>query len=583
MSTGKSWRRPPVLLALCLISVGGVVTLIGRLATGPAVASKRVELSSEPGAKAYPAFAPDGQRLAYSDRATSAKEDTFHIFTRDVTVGGSQQLTKGSGNDIGPVWSPDGSRLAFVRMQEGKGACVVMAAAGGDEHTFPGCTAPGDEAQPLPSLAWMHDGQSLIAVKAAEAAEEKSPGLAILSLSDGKFRPLTHPPSGAQDSTPAVSPDGNSIAFVRSVGEDNANIYVSDTSGANPAHAVTFDGRAIHGIAWTRDGQDLVYTGQRVGMWRLWRVPAYGGSPRELMIGDREAQYAAIAPVGNRMIYTVSPWVSSIWRAELGGDADSVVEHVVIRSSGRETGARYSPDGKSIANISDSTGHEEIWLSDADGGNRVQLTSFQGPDLGHIRWSPDGKSLLFQVNNEQGASLYVVPAAAGGKPRQVRQDAGNGSWSHDGKTIYYQADDRIWKAPLEGGDAQQLSKFENTAQPVETVDGKYVYFRRWGSIWRVPTASGEEEQAIAPDHDLMWNTTLQSAKQGLYYLEWERSIREPVVSFFDFATKKSAVVFQIKQGGGRDTTYSVSPDGKYILYPRVDQSQTNLELVENFH
>ncbi|HUB78820.1 MAG TPA: hypothetical protein VMB03_08500 [Bryobacteraceae bacterium] len=579
MSSGKSWRRPPVLLALCLISVGGVVTLIGRLATGPAVAPKRSELSSEPGAKAYPVFAPDGQRLAYSARATTAKEDTFHIFTRDVTVGAAQQLTKGAGNDIGPVWSPDGNRIAFVRMQDGKGACVVIAAAGGaEDRTFPGCIAPGEDTQPLPALAWMRDGQSLVAVV---APDQQPPALAILSLSDGKFRPLTHPPASAQDSTPAVSPDGDSVAFVRTTGEQNANIFVTDAAGANPAHAVTFDGRAIHGIAWTRDGQDLVYTGQRVGMWRLWRVPAYGGSPRELMVGGKEAQYAAVAPVGNRMVYTVSPWVSSIWRAELG-DPDNVVEHVVIRSSGRETGARYSPDGKSIADISDVTGHDEIWLSDADGGHRVQLTSFQDPGLSHLRWSPDCKMLLFDVNNEQGVSLYAAPAA-GGKPHLVRSGAANGSWSHDGKSIYYQADDHIWRVTIEGGDPQQVSKFENTAQPVETADGKYIYFRRWGSIWRVPVADGEEQQAIAPDHDLMWNTTLQPAKQGLYYLEWERSIREPVVSFFDFSNKKSTVVFIIKQGGGRDTTYSVSPDGKYILYPRVDQSQTNLELVDNFH
>ena len=578
MSKGKSWRRPPVLLALCLISVGGVVTIVGRLATGPATASKRVELSSEPGAKAYPAFAPDGQRLAYSARATLSKEDTFHIFTRDVTVGGAQQLTSGPGNDMSPVWSPDGSRIAFVRMLEGKGECVVVTAATGfEERKFAGCKAPGEDVQPMPALAWTRDGQSLVAV---EAPGEQSPQLAVLSLSDGKFRPLTHPPAGAEDSTPAVSPDGNSIAFVRSIGGDNANIFVTDATGANPAHAVTFDGRAIHGIAWTRDGQDLVYTGQRVGMWRLWRVPAYGGSPRELMVGGRDAQYAAVAPLGGRMVYTVSPWVSSIWRAELG-DPDNVVEHVIIRSSGRETGARYSPDGKAIADVSDQTGHDEIWLSDADGGNRMQLTHFQGPGLEHIRWSPDGKTLLFQVDGEQEVSLYVT-AAAGGKPRRVQSNAANGSWSRDGKTIYYQAADHIWKVPLAGGDAQQISRFENTAQPVESVDGKYIYFRRWGSIWRVPTAGGEEAQAIAPDHDLMWNTTLQPTRQGLYYLEWERSVHEPVVSFFDFATRKSTIIFHTKQGGGRDTTYWVSPDGKYILYPRVDQSQTNLELVENF-
>jgi len=579
MSSGKIWRRPPILLALCLVSVGGVVTLLGRLATGPAVAFKRVELSTDVGAKAYPAFAPDGQRLAYSARATSSKDETFHIFVRDVTVGAARQLTTGPANDMSPVWSPDGKQIAFARVDDGQGECIVIdASSGAEQHKFPGCAAPGDETQPLPALSWMRDGQSLVAV---QAGDQQPAALAILSLSDGKFKPLTHPPAGTEDSTPAVSPDGNTIAFVRSTGTDNANIFVCDPAGASPPHAVTFDGRAIRGIAWTRDGQDLVYTGQRVGGWHLWRVPVYGGSPRDLIVAGRDATYVAVAPVGNRLVYTVSPTVSSIWRAQLGTE-EAVQEHAIIRSSGRENCPRYSPDGKTIADISDQTGNDEIWLSDDHGDNRVQVTNFKGPELARIRWSPDGKSLIFDTRGEENNELYIVPATAGGKPVRVQLDALNGSWSHDGKSIYFQSRDHIWKSAANGGEPQQLSPTDGAAQPVESVDGKYIYFRNRRAFWRVPVGGGDEEKAIVPEHDLMWSTTLQPTKQGMYYFEWERSANEPVVSFFDFAEKKSSVIFTIKHGGGRDATFSVSPDGTHILYARVDQSQTNLEVVENF-
>ncbi|MEI9974414.1 MAG: hypothetical protein WDO73_21640 [Ignavibacteriota bacterium] len=448
MSSRKIWLRPPVLLALCLVSVGGVVTLLGRLATGPAVAIKKVDLSTDVGAKAYPAFAPDGLRLAYSARGTSSKDETFHIFIRDVTGGAAQQMTTGPANDIGPVWSPDGKQIAFVRMSEGTGECVVIPdSVGGAERKFPGCTAPGDEARPMPPLSWMRDGQSLVVVQSVDG---QPASLSFLSLSDGKFKPFTHAPAGAEDSTPAVAPDGNSIAFVRSTSPTNANIMVADSAGATPPHALTFDGRTIHGIAWTRDSRDVLYTGQRVMRWGLWRVPAYGGSPRDLLVAGREPTFVAVAPVGNRLVYTVSPMVSSIWRAQLG-TSETVQEHAVIRSAGRENGPRYSPDGKTIADISDQTGNDEIWLSDADGANRVQVTSFKGPELARIRWSPDGKSLLFDASGEADNDLYTVPAAAGAKPVRVQAGAMNGSWSRDGKSIYFQARGQIWEVRGEWG------------------------------------------------------------------------------------------------------------------------------------
>jgi len=579
MSYGKITRRPAVLLALGLCSIGAVVTVLGRLAAGPALALKRVELNTEVGSKAYPAFSPDGQHLAYSARGTSSKDETAHIFVRDMPDGKPQQLTTGEGNDIGPVWSPDGARIAFVRMEDGQGECVVIAASGsGEEKKFPGCTAPGDETQPFPAVSWMHDGQSLVVV---QSAEKQPAALASLSLATGAFQPISHPAAGMEDSTPAVSPDGNSLAFVRSTSGEGADIFLSDLSGANPRR-LTFDDRAIRGIAWTRDGQDLLYTGLRTRGWRLWRLPAYGGSPRDLIIAGGEAQYVAVSPVGNRLVYTVTPTVSAIWRASLGGNPEKPEEHVIIRSPGREKGPRYSPDGKSIADISDQTGNDEIWLSDAEGRNRVQVTSFKGPDLARIRWSPDGKSLIFDANGGQGEDLYIVPGAAGAKPVRVQTGAINGSWSHDGKSIYFQARNHIWKAGADGGSPEQLTEREGAAQPVESADGKFIYFRNWRSFWRIPVTGGDEEEAIVPEHDLMGSTTMQPTRQGVYYLEFARSIGFPVVSFYDFATKKSTVVFRLKDGGGRNGTYSVSPDGKYILYARVDQGQTNFEVVENF-
>src|SRR5579864_7595427 len=99
MASGTLVRRPAVLLALALCAVGGVVTLLGRLVSGPAVDLKKTPLTSEAGGHGYPAFAPDGKRVAYSGHDTS-ENAVFHIFVLPVAGGGPLQLTSGEGNDV---------------------------------------------------------------------------------------------------------------------------------------------------------------------------------------------------------------------------------------------------------------------------------------------------------------------------------------------------------------------------------------------------------------------------------------------------------------------------------------------------
>ncbi len=568
------------MLALALCSVGGVVTILGRLATGPPVAQKRVPLTTEPGTKVYPAFSPDGQRVAYSARG-AAKIEVFRVFVRAVTTDTPRPLTEAAaGNDVSPAWSPDGSRIAFLRTEAGKGRYIVVPSSGGPEKIVAQTVITGDETQPPPSVAWTPDGKSLLVV---QAAEKEAPGLAVVSLDSGKLTRITHPAEGTDsDSTPAVSPDGGTVAFVRSTGSDAADIWLCDLNGNSPRR-LTFDNRGIRGNSWTADGRDLVYSSTRIGGWRLWRVPAFGGSPRELSIAGHQAEYPAVAPQGYLLAYADSPRVSAIWRASLADPAAE--DRPLLRSSGRESSPVWSPDGKRIADISDQSGNDEIWLSDADGANRVQVTSLNGPPIGRVRWAPDGKTLLFDARGDRGQDLYTVTPAAHGKTSRVLLGGANASWSNDGRTIYFGYRGQIWKADANGGNPEPLIKDRemSPAQPVESLDGKYLYFRGRRSFWRVPIAGGEPEEIIVPEHDLGWSTTLQLTRKGAYYSEWQRSVRSVVVSFYDFATKKNSVVFKLNSwdfGGGH--LFSISPDGKYILYPKVDQSQTDLVVVQNF-
>ena len=79
-----------------------------------------------------------------------------------------------------------------------------------------------------------------------------------------------------------------------------------------------------------------------------------------------------------------------IWVAPLSGGAPKQLTH---EGEGNQR-ARWSPDSKRIAYISDRGGSSQIWLMDADGGNAKQVTSFAAEADG-VLYSPDGANLLF--------------------------------------------------------------------------------------------------------------------------------------------------------------------------------------------
>ncbi len=543
-------RRPALLLVLTLCLVGGVVTLVDRLATGPKIDQNRTLLAAEPGINTYPAFSPDGRRIVYSARQEAEKSD-FHLFIRPATASrsgsGPSRLTTADGSDVSPAWSPDGSQIAFLRLQEGRAQYLIIPAGGGAERQVAEFANPREEAQPAPAVAWRRDGQALIVVDTSAAP----PALAWVPLAGSAPVRLTNPPAQSQgDSTPAVSPDGATLAFVRASGGEGSDIYLCDLHGG-ALRRLTFDDSAIRGLAWVPGGQDLVYATTRAGAGsQLFRLSAYAGSPRLLAVAGTHANFPAIAPTAHRLAYTDNPSPVALWRARIQADGQAGDARELIRSTGRDLWPEYSPDGKRIVFISDRTGTDEIWTSDADGSRPAQATRFlDWPRLSQPRWSPDGKLLLFSYNGTLGRGLFTF-ARGNVQLKSIAFGGTNGSWSHDGKQIYFDSEGRVWRMAADGsGKREAVAADFGTAQAAESPDGQFVYFRHRRSVWRVPASGGKEEEVFTPEYPF-W-TSLQPVRNGVYYLSREFGNRGAAISFYDFATRQSSVVLRLR---GQDTS-----------------------------
>jgi Tol biopolymer transport system component len=627
MSAAAFFRRPAVvlILGLCLIGVG--VSVLGRLVTGPSAEPKRVSLPHQAGAEATPAFSPDGKRLAFSAR-DGARSSPYHLFVRTLTVGGAAaQLTSGPADDYGPAWSPNGASLAFLRLEGDHARYMVLPAAGGEprlvaDFALPGagpgdCRMPPGEVEargecgarpdPQSAVCWTRDGQSLYVVQWSPA---QPPFIAAVPAVGGAPHRITQPPAGSYgDSSPAISPDGATLAFVRrasgetgqpggrpkfapvrqsSSGDegDGSDVFLSDLSGGG-ARRLTFDNASIHGIAWSTDGRDVIYAARRLGQDKLWRIAAAGGSSRNVLASGKHPASPAVAPAGRHLAFVETPALDRIWRIDLNASDPASSARLLIGSGGRELAPSWSPDGTRIVHVSIRTGRtgtSEVWVSDADGGHRAQITHLNAPWIEQLRWSPDGRALLFAVRGPGNVDVNRVASDGRTPPEHIPLpgDAHQLSFSHDGRSIYFVSMAQVWKARADGREGQKLSNNWGDEQPEESADGQYVFFRRERAVWRIPISGGAEEKVFEHEPETHW-IAYQPAAGGFYYLERDRDERTVSLRFYGFAGGKSRELVRLPVADTSSVSaFTVSADGRYLLYPAVDRTQTSLVLTEDF-
>jgi TolB protein len=248
-------------------------------------------------------------------------------------------------------WSPDGSRIVFTRIHQGKMGLWSLRLA---DMALTKLSRREDG--PDFDASWFPDVKRLVYVH--DQLQGTDGKLNIYTINPDGSNPVMLIPNQALEECPRVSPDGRQLLFV-SARDGNQEIYIADISGKN-VRRLTHDPAPDTHPSWSPDGKQIAFASARSGNWDIWIMRADGSQPRRLT--DHPA---------------LDCW--PVW----------------------------SPDGRFLAFTSNRDGNYEIYLVRPDGTGFRNLT--QSPAWEHFAtWSPDSRQIGFVSTRCGGYDIYVL-------------------------------------------------------------------------------------------------------------------------------------------------------------------------------
>src|SRR5947209_8774422 len=216
-------------------------------------------VGSTPTTGSWPAFSPDGARIAFSANGN------IWIVNNDGT--NPNQMTI-SGSDIAPAWSPDGTKLTFTSARSGSYQVWTMNQDGTNQINI--------------SNSSSQDGLSVYSPDGTKIAFERSPSATnpvgrIWTMNpDGSGQAqLTNGPGN--DERPTYSPDGTMIAFSTN-GDGNYEIYKIPVTGG-VATRLTNNTASDHNPSWSPDNTSIAFASDRNSTMNIWAIATDGTNP----------------------------------------------------------------------------------------------------------------------------------------------------------------------------------------------------------------------------------------------------------------------------------------------------------------
>ena len=597
----RTFRRRAVWAATALVAgtIGGIAAWglppFQRADQKP-VLLHSVPLDSEPASETDPAFSPDGGSVVYASDLGSP--GIHHIVTRAVaglaSGGAGLTLTSAPQDDTNPVWSNDGSRIAFLRRISGDTLQAIVIPSGGGTEQVIASLSGSRRPSARKYLAWAPSGDALIATH--RVTTDFALRLYRFPVSGGAEQAVTQGPDGTQDVSPAFSPDGRWLAFLRWENGGTYALWALRQPGEKP-QLLIMNPVPITTFAWKPDSRTIVYSGGAMSTGELRQVTVDGHRSLAPFVLEGASDQITVAPNGGRLSYVLQNLDANIWRLRLdhSGEKDSPPPEKLFASVREELDPAFSPDGKSIAFVSNRSGQWNLWTGNVDGSGLRELAA-QSLLPFHPAWSADGHKIAFDASAFGKGDIWVINAA-GGQPSRLAAMPGGAqvpAWSRDGKRVLFytnaEGTRQIWEVPAAGGTPVQVTR-GGMYDPSESEDGRYLYYGSVLSpgIWRVPAVPRLADGSLANQAGELIRETLPVTghrfwtlgQGGIYFAD---ALNDPaVLKFVDLQSRKVTVMATLAKPPAKFTRgLSVSPDGRYALYCQDDVDRYEIRVVENF-
>jgi Tol biopolymer transport system component/DNA-binding winged helix-turn-helix (wHTH) protein len=349
-------------------------------------------------------WSPDGKTLAFPE--SSSKNARSWIALLRLGSSTTRPLTSppDESRDADAVFSPDGSKVAFIRgTVAGVVNDVYVVDAGGGNPT-----RLTFDNQPLMGLAWTGDGRDIVfsSVRGGQASLWRVPA------SGGTPRPVVG--AGSEAYSPSVSPKGNLLAYQQKIGRDSiwrVNLKSDTQTQGAPAIVISAKGGKMR-PSFSPDGKRIAFESDRLGNMEIWACDSNGENCEQL--------------------------------TSLHGTAGT---------------ARWSPDGRHIAFEFHPTERAEIYVVDVPGGAPRMIPTIKGADNLAPSWSRDGKWIYFaSKRGGEPFQLWKVAIESGSHVQITRTGGLAAAESADGRFLYYSKYELggIWRMPLDGGPEERI-------------------------------------------------------------------------------------------------------------------------------